>query len=90
MDTPAIPMRLKHHDALAVILAASGARIYVHVAPRGCPDSRHHVFAVQRAGLLARQSPGREGALTLARRLGRNQAASGATGEEPRPDPDGA
>ena len=73
------PGMLSHHEAVADHIHASGAQIYVLVA-RACADARHHVFAVQRRGLTARRVSGREGAITLARKLvaGHDRGASSA------------
>lgn len=60
---------LSHHDEVADLIAASGVGVYVLVSPRATQDARHHVFALQRRGIKARRSGGREGALIIARRL---------------------
>lgn len=63
------PTELCHHEAVAALIAEAGVAVYVLVSARTCSDSRHHVFALQCAGVAARRSGGREGAITTARRL---------------------
>ncbi|MEQ8435508.1 MAG: hypothetical protein RIA71_14845 [Oceanicaulis sp.] len=58
-----------HHDALAALIVGAGVRVYVLISHTECADARHHVFALQRAGVLARLSASRDEAVALVRRL---------------------
>lgn len=66
-----------HHDALAALIVDAGVRVYVLISGAECADARHHVFALQRAGVLARLSASHDEAVALALLLSRQTRSDG-------------